>query len=131
MGRRDVHLGTERVVAIDEVDGRDAHASGARIDAFQKRQFLEPFAHDGGKPVKDTAAVTWAEKQCPSDPTLDLSSFDGDEVHIYLAGTCAGCPGSSLTTEAIILPALRSVVPKVRVVVTTGLRAPTGAERCT
>jgi Fe-S cluster biogenesis protein NfuA len=59
-----------------------------------------------------------------------LSSFDGDEVHIYLAGTCAGCPGSSLTTETIILPALRSVVPKVRVVVTTGLRAPMGAEHC-
>lgn len=61
---------------------------------------------------------------------LYICSFDGDEVHIFLAGSCSGCPGSSLTAESIILPALRSAVPKVRVVVTTGLTAPSGAERC-
>jgi Fe-S cluster biogenesis protein NfuA len=61
---------------------------------------------------------------------LYIGSFDGDEVHIFLTGSCSGCPGSALTAESIILPALRSAVPKVRVVVTTGLTAPAGAQRC-
>jgi Fe-S cluster biogenesis protein NfuA len=58
-----------------------------------------------------------------------LVAFDGEDVHIHLAGTCAGCPGASLTGDKVILPALRMAVPKVRVVVTTGIRVPPGAER--
>jgi Fe-S cluster biogenesis protein NfuA len=60
---------------------------------------------------------------------LFLLGFDGDEVHIHLAGTCAGCPGASLTGDKVILPALRSLVPKVRVVVTTGTKVPPGARK--
>jgi Fe-S cluster biogenesis protein NfuA len=55
--------------------------------------------------------------------------FDGDDVHLHLAGVCAGCPGASLTSEKVILPALRAAAPKVRVVLTTGIRAPNGARR--
>jgi len=55
--------------------------------------------------------------------------FDGDDVHIHLGGMCAGCPGASLTSEKVILPALRAAVPKVQVVLTTGVRAPEGARR--
>ena len=58
-----------------------------------------------------------------------LVRFDGDDVHIHLAGTCAGCPGASLTGDKVILPALRAAVPKVRIVVTTGVRPPDGAEK--
>jgi len=55
--------------------------------------------------------------------------FDGDDVHIHLAGVCAGCPGASFTGEKVILPALRAAAPKVRVVLTTGVRAPEGSRR--
>jgi Fe-S cluster biogenesis protein NfuA len=58
-----------------------------------------------------------------------LVRFDGDDVHIHLAGACAGCPGASLTGDKVILPALRTAAPKVRVVVTTGIRIPAGAEK--
>ena len=58
-----------------------------------------------------------------------LVRFDGDDVHIHLTGTCAGCPGVSLTGDKVILPALRTAAPKVRVVVTTGVRPPDGAEK--
>ena len=58
-----------------------------------------------------------------------LVRFDGDDVHIHLAGTCAGCPGASITGDKVILPALRAAVPKVRLVVTTGIRIPDGATR--
>jgi Fe-S cluster biogenesis protein NfuA len=58
-----------------------------------------------------------------------LVRFDGDDVHIHLAGTCAGCPGASITGDKVILPALRTAAPKVRVVVTTGVRIPEGAEK--
>jgi Fe-S cluster biogenesis protein NfuA len=58
-----------------------------------------------------------------------LVRFDGDDVHIHLAGSCAGCPGASLTGDKVILPALRTAAPKVRVVVTTGVKIPPGAEK--
>ncbi len=55
---------------------------------------------------------------------LHLIGYDGDEVHIHLTGVCAGCPGASLTGEKVIVPALRTASPKVRVVLTTGVRTP-------
>jgi Fe-S cluster biogenesis protein NfuA len=55
--------------------------------------------------------------------------FDGDDVHIHLAGACAGCPGASLTGDKVILPALRTALPKVRVVISTGIKIPDGAEK--
>lgn len=60
---------------------------------------------------------------------LYVVSVRGDEVHIHLAGTCAGCPGSSMTGDKVILPALRAAAPKVRLVVTTGVKVPEGATR--
>ncbi len=59
-----------------------------------------------------------------------LVRIDGDDVHIHLTGSCAGCPGVSLTNDRVLLPALRAAVPKVRVLVSTGARVPDGAERC-
>jgi Fe-S cluster biogenesis protein NfuA len=53
-----------------------------------------------------------------------LVRWDGEDVHIHLAGACAGCPGASLTSDSVILPAVRSVAPKARVVLTTGVRIP-------
>ena len=41
------------------------------------RRFAAHSLKDGTFSVRDAAAVTWAEKQCPNDPTLDLSQFDG------------------------------------------------------
>jgi Fe-S cluster biogenesis protein NfuA len=58
-----------------------------------------------------------------------LVRFDGDDLYVHLSGTCAGCPGASLTGDKVILPALRNAVPKIRVVVTTGIRVPDGAEK--
>lgn len=55
--------------------------------------------------------------------------FDGDDLHLHLGGVCAGCPGASITTEKVIVPALRSAAPKIRVVLTTGIRAPEGARK--
>lgn len=52
-----------------------------------------------------------------------------DEVHLHLAGTCAGCPGASLTREDVIAPAVRSVLPKAKLQVTAGWRIPKGAEK--
>jgi Fe-S cluster biogenesis protein NfuA len=60
---------------------------------------------------------------------LHLVRYDGDEVHIHLTGVCAGCPGASLTGEKVITPALRTAAPKVRLVLTTGIRAPEGAKK--
>ncbi len=58
-----------------------------------------------------------------------LVRWEGEDVHIHLAGACAGCPGASLTNESVILPAVRSVAPKAQVVLTTGIRAPDGSRK--
>jgi Fe-S cluster biogenesis protein NfuA len=58
-----------------------------------------------------------------------LVTFEGDDLHIHLSGTCAGCPGVSMTGDKVILPALRAAVPKLRLVVTTGVNVPEGAEK--
>jgi Fe-S cluster biogenesis protein NfuA len=55
--------------------------------------------------------------------------FDGDDVHIHLAGACAGCPGASLTGDKVILPALRTALPKVRLILSTGFKIPEGAQK--
>jgi Fe-S cluster biogenesis protein NfuA len=53
----------------------------------------------------------------------------GDDIHLHLTGTCAGCPGAALTRDGVIAPALRSVRPKARVVVTTSYRVPENARK--
>ncbi len=58
-----------------------------------------------------------------------LVRYEADDVHLHLAGACAGCPGSSLTTDGVIVPALTAAVPRARVVLTTGPRPPAGARR--
>ncbi len=58
-----------------------------------------------------------------------LVRWDGDDVHVHLAGACAGCPGSAMTADNILLPAVRSVAPKARIVLTTGYRIPPNAKR--
>jgi Fe-S cluster biogenesis protein NfuA len=58
-----------------------------------------------------------------------LVRWDGDDVHVHLAGACAGCPGASITADSVLLPAVQTVAPKARVVVTTGFRIPEGAKK--
>jgi Fe-S cluster biogenesis protein NfuA len=83
--------------------------------------------------VKDQIAKVCREILAPLVKTdggeMYLVRFEGDDMHIHLSGTCAGCPGASLTGDKVILPALRTAAPKLRVVVTTGIKVPDGAER--
>jgi Fe-S cluster biogenesis protein NfuA len=83
--------------------------------------------------VKEQVAKLCREILAPLIKTdggeMYLVRFDGDDVHIHLSGTCAGCPGASLTGDKVILPALRAAAPKLRLVVTTGVRPPDGAEK--
>ncbi len=60
---------------------------------------------------------------------LYVVASQGDEVKLHLAGTCAGCPGATLTTRGVIEPALRRAAPNARVVVTAGAIVPAGATR--
>jgi Fe-S cluster biogenesis protein NfuA len=83
--------------------------------------------------VKEQIAKVCREILAPIVKTdggeMYLVRFDGDDVHIHLGGTCAGCPGSSITGDKVILPALRTAAPKVRVILTTGVRIPEGAQK--
>jgi Fe-S cluster biogenesis protein NfuA len=58
-----------------------------------------------------------------------LVRIEEDDIHIHLTGTCAGCPGASITGDKVILPALRNAAPNLRIVLTTGIKAPEGSKR--
>ena len=58
-----------------------------------------------------------------------LVSASSDDVHLHLTGTCAGCPGATMTRERLLEPAVRGAAPKATVRVTTGWRVPEGARR--
>ncbi len=60
---------------------------------------------------------------------LFLVKVTAEDVHIHLGGACAGCPGAAVTRERMLEPALKSVLPKARLQVTTGFRVPEGAEK--
>lgn len=60
---------------------------------------------------------------------LWLVSATDDDVHVHLCGTCAGCPGSTMTRERLVEPTVRIVVPKASVKLTTGPRIPEGATK--
>ncbi|MBX3263327.1 MAG: NifU family protein [Labilithrix sp.] len=60
---------------------------------------------------------------------LYLVSVTGEDVHVHLAGTCAGCPGATMTRERLLEPTVHGVAPKVALKVTTGWRIPDGAKK--
>ena len=60
---------------------------------------------------------------------LYLVSATNDDVHLHLTGTCAGCPGATMTRERLLEPAVRGAVPKASVKVTTGWTIPEGARK--
>lgn len=56
-------------------------------------------------------------------------SLTGEDVHVHLTGTCAGCPGATMTRERLLEPTVHGVAPKLAVKVTTGWRVPEGAKK--
>lgn len=56
-------------------------------------------------------------------------SATDDDVHLHLAGTCAGCPGATMTRERLLEPTIQGVAPKATLKVTTGWRVPEGATK--
>lgn len=58
-----------------------------------------------------------------------LVSASPEDVHLHLTGTCAGCPGATMTRERLLEPVVHGALPKATVKVTTGWRVPEGARR--
>ncbi len=58
---------------------------------------------------------------------LFVVSIEEGSIALHLAGKCAGCPGATLTSTAIIEPAIHAVAPSIRVIVTSGFHVPEGA----
>jgi len=60
---------------------------------------------------------------------LYVVSATHDDVHLHLTGTCAGCPGATMTRERLLEPAVHGAAPKATLRVTTGWRVPEGARK--
>ena len=60
---------------------------------------------------------------------LYVVTVSAEDVHLHLAGTCAGCPGATMTRDRLVQPALQALLPKAQIRLTTGWRVPEGAQR--
>ena len=60
---------------------------------------------------------------------LYVVSATAEDVHLHLAGTCAGCPGATMTRDRLLQPAVHAVLPKAQLRLTTGWRVPEGAQK--
>lgn len=60
---------------------------------------------------------------------LYVVAVSSDDVHLHLSGTCAGCPGATMTRDRLISPAVKALLPKAQLRVTTGWRIPEGARK--
>jgi Fe-S cluster biogenesis protein NfuA len=60
---------------------------------------------------------------------LYVVSATAEDVHVHLTGTCAGCPGATMTRERLVEPAVHGVAPRANVKMTTGWRVPDGAKK--
>lgn len=58
-----------------------------------------------------------------------LVSLTTEHVHVHLTGTCAGCPGATMTRERLLEPTVHGVAPRLTVKVTTGWHVPDGAQK--
>jgi Fe-S cluster biogenesis protein NfuA len=92
----------------------------------------------GGKPHTLTAAEEAVTKACrevlaalveADGGRMFLVSASPEDIHVHLAGTCSGCPGSSHTASQVLAPTLGRVLPKAKLRVTTGWVVPAGAVR--
>ena len=86
-----------------------------------------------GDPLHDTVLKLCREVFSPlvraDGGVLYVVSVSAQDIHIHLAGTCAGCPGAAITRDRMIEPALLRVAPKAKLRVSTGWRIPEGSER--
>lgn len=63
---------------------------------------------------------------------LYVVSATTDDVHLHLTGTCAGCPGATMTRERLLEPTVHGAaanMARATVKVTTGWRVPEGASK--
>ncbi len=58
---------------------------------------------------------------------LYVVAVEPDQLTLHLAGTCSGCPGVTITANAVIEPAVHAIAPNTRVIVTNGAKVPEGA----
>lgn len=79
--------------------------------------------------VKKSVAENVAPLVKADGGEIFLVVLTADDVHLHLAGTCAGCPGAAMTQKSLINPVVAAVLPKATVKVTTGWRVPKGAEK--
>jgi Fe-S cluster biogenesis protein NfuA len=62
---------------------------------------------------------------------LFIVAIEPESIALHLAGKCSGCPGATMTSTAIIEPAIRAAAPGMRVVITSGFQIPAGASPVT
>ncbi|MFO0667963.1 MAG: NifU family protein [Polyangiaceae bacterium] len=60
---------------------------------------------------------------------LYVASATEEEVHLHLAGTCSGCPGSTYTEKYLLAPIVKAAAAKAKLKLTTGYLVPKDAKR--
>ncbi len=58
---------------------------------------------------------------------LYLVSAEAKSIHLHLGGTLSGSPAQKAVTAHVVEPAVKAILPKAKVVVSSGYRVPAGA----
>jgi Fe-S cluster biogenesis protein NfuA len=121
---RSARLACGRLVVV--VDTLDRDSAVTKVTEKPK-----PEASDVGVTAEVTKALSAfvADLVRADGGELYLVSATSDDVHLHLTGTCAGCPGATMTRDRLLEPAVHGAAPKATVKVTTGWRVPEGARR--
>jgi Fe-S cluster biogenesis protein NfuA len=110
---------------------KPSHHSSSSTDTSGAQKTDTPAESAGGVPSLVTKALSeFVAALVKADGgELYLVSATMDDVHLHLTGTCAGCPGATMTRERLLEPAVHGAAPKATLRVTTGWRVPDGARK--
>jgi Fe-S cluster biogenesis protein NfuA len=83
---------------------------------------------DNTEAVRKVLAEVLAPLFAVEGGSVYLVSVGKKEVALHLAGTLSGSPATHMVTKRVVEPAIKSVMPKAKVVISSGWVVPDGAE---
>lgn len=96
------HLAKGETILLESATGSEAHKGGTTDIENKIRQILD-------NEIRPAVAMDGGD--------ITFEKFENGVVYLYLQGSCAGCPSSTMTLKVGIETRLREAIPEVQEVV--------------
>lgn len=83
---------------------------------------------DNTEAVRKVLAEVLAPLFAQEGGSVYLVSVDKTQVSLHLAGSLSGSPATHMVTKRVVEPAIKAVIPKAKLVISSGWQVPEGAE---